>query len=147
MKPRIQTPYGSLTIVGSLLPKKSARCVRRSSAPSRQATRRSVRLFGGAVLSPVALLCPALRQSAARNVTRFGQPKGAAACDRRSAEPAERTTTLIAIAASQRARHFAQMRRIVGIEATPKRHRLDGPISRDEHDHRIAHRVTVADPG
>jgi hypothetical protein len=47
----------------------------------------------------------------------------------------------------QRASHFAQVGRIVGIEATLARYRLDGPIGWDEHDHRVANRVIVADPG
>src|SRR5258708_39424844 len=48
---------------------------------------------------------------------------------------------------SQCARHLAQVGWIVGIEAALACHPLDSPISRDEHDHRITNRVTVAYPG
>ena len=39
------------------------------------------------------------------------------------------------------------MRRIVGIEATPACRRFNGEIGRHQHDDRIEHRMTVADPG
>src|SRR5665811_2032462 len=51
------------------------------------------------------------------------------------------------IPASQCTRHFAQVGRIVGIEASPACHCLDGAIGRDEHEDWIANWVTVADPG
>ena len=49
--------------------------------------------------------------------------------------------------ASQCTRHFAQVGRIVGVEASPACRRLDGAIGRDEHQDWIANRVTIADPG
>ena len=48
---------------------------------------------------------------------------------------------------SQRTRHFAQVGRIVRIEASPACRCLDSAIGRDEHEDWIANRVTVADPG
>ncbi len=49
--------------------------------------------------------------------------------------------------ASQRARHFAQVRWFVGIKASSARRCLNGAIGRDQHEHRIANRMPVADPG
>jgi len=49
--------------------------------------------------------------------------------------------------ASQCTRHFAQVGRIVGVEASPACRLLNGAIGRDEHQDWIANRVTIADPG
>ncbi len=47
---------------------------------------------------------------------------------------------------SQRAGHFAQVWRVVGIKTAPARRRLDRRIGREQHGDGIADRMIVADP-